>query len=81
MTDLLPEPGTDSFLPTRQSLLSRLRNCQEQAGWREFFDAYWRLITNVARKSSLADQIDDPAADALKLSFGFARICAYHGRR
>jgi len=55
MTDLLPEPGTDSFLPTRQSLLSRLRDCQDQAGWREFFDAYWRLIYNVARKSGLAD--------------------------
>ena len=38
MTDRLPEPGTDSFLPTRQSLLSRLRDCQDQAGWREFFD-------------------------------------------
>src|SRR6185436_6353029 len=55
MTDLLPEPRTDSFLPTRQSLLSRLRDCQDQAGWREFFDAYWRLVYNVARKSGLAD--------------------------
>jgi RNA polymerase sigma-70 factor (ECF subfamily) len=55
MTDLLAEPRTDSFLPTRQSLLSRLRDCQDQAGWREFFDSYWRLIYNVARKSGLAD--------------------------
>lgn len=55
MTDLLPEPRTDSFLPTRQSLLSRLRDCQDQAGWREFFDTYWRLIYKVARKSGLAD--------------------------
>lgn len=55
MTDLLPERRTDSFLPTRQSLLSRLRDCQDQAGWREFFDAYWRLIYNVARKAGLAD--------------------------
>ena len=55
MTDRLPEPCTDSFLPTRQSLLSRLRDCQDQAGWREFFDAYWRLIYNVARKSGLQD--------------------------
>jgi RNA polymerase sigma factor (sigma-70 family) len=42
-------------LPTRQSLLSRLRDCQDQAGWREFFDAYWRLIYAVARKSGLND--------------------------
>ena len=52
---MLTEPGTDSFLPTRQSLLSRLRDCEDQAGWREFFDTYWRLIYNVARRSGLAD--------------------------
>ena len=49
------EPDTSSFLPTRQSLLSRLRDWNDQAGWREFFDAYWRLIYNVARKSDLGD--------------------------
>ena len=49
------EPGTDSLLPTRESLLSRLRDWQDQAGWREFFDTYWRLIYNVARQSGLAD--------------------------
>jgi RNA polymerase sigma factor (sigma-70 family) len=52
---MLAEPSTDSFLPTRQSLLSRLRDCRDQAGWREFFDTYWRLVYNVARKSGLAD--------------------------
>lgn len=51
----ITDPGTDSFLPTRQSLLSRLRDCGDQAGWRDFFDSYWRLIYNVARKSGLAD--------------------------
>ena len=52
---MLREPGTDSLLPTRQSLLSRLRDWQDQDGWREFFDTYWRLIYNVARKSGLGD--------------------------
>ena len=52
---MLTEPGTDSLLPTRQSLLSRLRDWQDEDGWREFFDTYWRLIYNVARKSGLAD--------------------------
>ena len=52
---MLTEPGTDSLLPTRQSLLSRLRDCQDQEGWREFFDTYWRLIYNVARRAGLAD--------------------------
>src|SRR5438876_5497025 len=49
------EPNSDTLLPTRQSLLSRLRDWQDQDGWREFFDAYWRLIYNVARKCGLAD--------------------------
>ncbi|MFO1498682.1 MAG: sigma-70 family RNA polymerase sigma factor [Verrucomicrobiota bacterium] len=55
MTDKTPAPETDSLLPTRQSLLSRLRDCQDQAGWREFFDTYWRLIYNVARQAGLND--------------------------
>ena len=49
------EPSSDTVLPTRQSLLSRLRDWQNQDGWRKFFDTYWRLIYNVARKSGLAD--------------------------
>ena len=52
---MLTEPGTDSLLPTRQSLLSRLRDCEDQDGWREFFDTYWRLIYRVARQSGLDD--------------------------
>ena len=55
MADQFAEPGNDSQLPTRQSLLSRLRDWQDQAGWCEFFDRYWRLIYNVARKSGLND--------------------------
>ena len=51
---MIAEPRTDS-LPTRHSLLSRLRDCGDQSGWREFFDRYWQLIYNVTRKSGLAD--------------------------
>jgi len=54
MTDSLPEADADS-LPTRQSLLSRLRDWGDQARWHTFFDSYWRLIYNVARKSGLND--------------------------
>jgi RNA polymerase sigma factor (sigma-70 family) len=50
------EPGTDSLQPTRQSLLSRLRDCEDQEGWREFFETYWRLLYNVSRKAGLNDQ-------------------------
>jgi len=47
------EPGTESLMPTRRSLLSRLRDCEDQEGWREFFDTYWRLIYSVARQAGL----------------------------
>jgi RNA polymerase sigma-70 factor (ECF subfamily) len=49
------EPVSDSLSPTRQSLLSRLRDWQDQDGWREFFETYWRLVYNVARKAGLGD--------------------------
>lgn len=55
MNHNVEELGTDSMLPTRQSLLSRLRDCQDEEGWREFFESYWRLIYNVARRSDLSD--------------------------
>lgn len=44
---------TDELLPTRQSLLSRLRDWEDRAGWKEFFDTYWRLIYGVALKAGL----------------------------
>lgn len=52
---MLTEPETDSLLPTCQSLLSRLRDWQDQEGWRQFFDTYWRLIYRVARQAGLDD--------------------------
>lgn len=42
-------------IPTRRSLLTRLRNLDDNASWQVFFDTYWRLIYNVARKSGLSD--------------------------
>jgi RNA polymerase sigma factor (sigma-70 family) len=42
-------------LPTRASLLSRLRDLGDSDSWRAFFEAYWRLIYNVARKAGLPD--------------------------
>ena len=40
-------------IPTRQSLLARLKDWEDQASWREFFDTYWRLIHAVALKAGL----------------------------
>ncbi len=42
-------------LPTRQSLLSRLRDWNDSDSWQEFFDRYWKLIYNWAIKSGLSD--------------------------
>jgi len=50
----MSEPNNE-LLPTRASLLGRLRDWQNTASWQEFFDTYWKLIYGVARKSSLSD--------------------------
>lgn len=50
-TDDLP----DEWIPTRKSLLTRLKNWDDQEGWQEFFDTYWRLLYGVARKAGLND--------------------------
>jgi RNA polymerase sigma-70 factor (ECF subfamily) len=56
MTPHLPtNPSEGEFLPTRKSLLTRLRNWDDQEGWREFFDIYWKFIYSVAVKAGLSD--------------------------
>jgi len=42
-------------LETRRTLLSRLRNLDDHESWRAFFDRYWQLLYNVARKSGLGE--------------------------
>jgi RNA polymerase sigma-70 factor (ECF subfamily) len=50
----MPDDATD-LLPTRRSLLSRLKRCDDQSAWQTFFDTYWRLLYSVARKAGLTD--------------------------
>jgi RNA polymerase sigma-70 factor (ECF subfamily) len=45
----------DQFIPTRWSLLTRLKDWEDQASWKEFFDTYWKLIYAVAVKAGLSD--------------------------
>ena len=45
----------NEFIPTRQSLLSRLKNWDDQESWKDFFQTYWKLIYNVAVKAGLSD--------------------------
>src|SRR5258708_25376155 len=43
------------LIPTRQSLLTRLKDWNDQEGWRDFFDTYWKLIYCFAIKKGLND--------------------------
>src|SRR6266853_3603253 len=45
----------DELIPTRQSLLSRLKDWNDQDSWKEFFDTYWKLVYGVAIKAGLTD--------------------------
>ena len=43
----------EDLIPTRKSLLGRLKRWDDQASWRDFFDTYWKLIYNFALKHGL----------------------------
>ena len=43
------------LIPTRRTLLSRLKNWDDQESWQEFFDTYWKLIYGVAIKAGLTE--------------------------
>jgi RNA polymerase sigma-70 factor (ECF subfamily) len=45
----------DDLLPTRRTLLSRLRDAGDDASWQEFFDTYWKLIYHTATRAGLND--------------------------
>jgi RNA polymerase sigma-70 factor (ECF subfamily) len=45
----------DEYLPTRESLLNRLRNWDDQASWKDFFETYWKMIYRVGRRAGLSD--------------------------
>jgi len=49
------EQNSDELIPTRWSLVTRLRDLDDQQSWREFFDTYSRLIRGVAIKSGLTE--------------------------
>lgn len=44
---------TETDQKTRRSLLSRLRDLDDRESWRVFFDLYWRMLYNVARRAGL----------------------------
>lgn len=46
----------DELIPTRTTLLERLKNWQDNPSWQEFFDTYWKLIYGVAIKGGLTKE-------------------------
>lgn len=53
----------DEFIPTRLSLLSRLKCWDDQESWRDFFDTYWKFLYCIALKAGLSD---DDARDMVQ---------------
>jgi len=48
--------GEDELIPTRQTLLGRLKDLNDQQSWQEFFDTYWKLIYRTAVKTGLTHE-------------------------
>ena len=48
-------PNAEELIPTRDSLLSRLKDRHDDESWRDFFNTYWKLIYGVARKAGMTD--------------------------
>ena len=50
---MIEDPNTSLY--TRQSLLKRLKNWNDDSSWEVFFETYWKLIYSVARKAGLTE--------------------------
>jgi RNA polymerase sigma-70 factor (ECF subfamily) len=58
-------PTPDS-IPTRRSLLSRIKNPEDHRSWRDFHDTYHELIRSIALRAGLsATDADDVVQDTL----------------
>jgi RNA polymerase sigma-70 factor (ECF subfamily) len=44
----------DEFIPTRMTLIERLKQWDDRESWKTFFDTYWKLIYGVALRSGLS---------------------------
>jgi RNA polymerase sigma-70 factor (ECF subfamily) len=56
------------LLPTRQSLLERLKRWDDQESWEDFFNLYWGLLYSTAIKAGLTDsEAQDVVQDTIIL--------------
>ena len=49
------DDNPNELIPTRRSLILRLRDWDDQSSWKDFFETYWKLIYSVALKAGLND--------------------------
>ena len=60
--------GHVEHLPTRQSLLERLKKWDDQESWRDFFNLYWGLLYGTAIRAGLNDsEAQDVVQDTIIL--------------
>lgn len=64
------------YIPTRQTLLSRLKDLDDGDSWKVFFDTYWKLIYATALRSGLTEAeaqevVQETVIDASKHMPGF----------
>src|SRR5688572_2993280 len=45
----------EDFIPTRETLLIRLRDWKDDESWRQFFETYWKLIYKATIRAGLSD--------------------------
>jgi RNA polymerase sigma-70 factor (ECF subfamily) len=54
------------FIPTRRSLLSRLKNWDDHESWKLFFETYWKLIFATGMKAGLTkEESEDVVQDTI----------------
>jgi len=58
----------EDLIPTRKSLLGRLKNWQDNESWQDFFDTYWKLIYGFAIKRGLTHQEAEEAVQETVLA-------------
>jgi RNA polymerase sigma-70 factor (ECF subfamily) len=69
MTDRTdPADCPEDLIPTRKSLLGRLKNWQDNESWQDFFDTYWKLIYGFAIKRGLTHQEAEEAVQETVLA-------------
>src|SRR5437588_7769006 len=47
--------NSEDLIPTRRTLLSRLKQWDDHESWQDFFNTYWKLIYGVAIRAGLGE--------------------------